>query len=99
MTNIQAKIDMLFEFDKKLNQLLDEEEHTLFLQQQNLFGDQVKDCLNSYSEDQLLTVMSELKRLKIMVKKLQDRADHCTKQLKGKSLTLQRNKKKINAYK
>ncbi|WP_025563176.1 hypothetical protein [Psychromonas sp. SP041] len=99
MTNIQAKIEILFEFDKKLNQLLDDEEHELFLQQQNLFGDQVKDCLNSYSEEDLLTVIESLKRLKVMVKELQNRADQCTKQLKEKSLMLQRNKKKIKAYK
>ncbi|WP_298940553.1 hypothetical protein [uncultured Psychromonas sp.] len=99
MTNIQAKIDILFEFNKKLNQLLDEEEYADFLQQQNLFGDQVKDCLNSYSEEELLTVIESLKRLKVMVKELQNRADQCTKQLKEKSLTLQRNKKKIKAYK
>jgi len=99
MTNIQAKIEILFEFNKQLNQLLDEEEHDRFLQQQNLFGDQVKDCLNSYSEEELLTVIDSLKRLKIMVKELQIRADQCTKQLKDKSLTLRRNKKKIKAYK
>ncbi len=99
MTNIQAKIEILFEFNKKLNQLLDEEQHERFLQQQNLFGDQVKDCLNSYSEGELLTVIGSLKRLQVMVKELQVRAEQCTKKLKEKSLTLQRNKKKIKAYK
>jgi|GEM_PF-4406100 len=99
MTNTQAKLELLFEFDKKLNQLLDEEEYDLFLQQQALFGDQVKKFLNSHSENELVNVIEHLKRLKIMVESLQKRADMYTKLLKEKSLKLQRNKNKIKAYK
>lgn len=99
MTNTQAKLEILFEFEKKLNQLLDEEEYELFLQQQNLFGDQLKNFLNNHSEDELVSVIEHLKRLKSMVESLQQRADIYTKQLKEKSLKLQRNKKKIQAYK
>lgn len=99
MTNTQAKLEILFEFEKKLNQLLDEEEYELFLQQQNLFGDQLKNFLNNHSEGELVSVIEHLKRLKSMVESLQQRADIYTKQLKQKSLQLQRNKKKIQAYK
>jgi gas vesicle protein len=99
MTNIKAKLEMLFERHQKLEQLLNEEKYASFFKQQMLFGDQVKDCLNSYSEEQLLSVIDQLKELKKRVKALKDRADICTKELKDKSLQLQRNKKKINAYK
>lgn len=99
MTNTQAQLELLFEFDKKLNQLLDEEEYDLFLQQQGLFGEQVKNFLNSHSENELVNVIEHLKRLKIMVESLQQRANTYTKRLKEKSLKLQRNKNKIKAYK
>jgi len=99
MTNIQAKMELLFEFEKELNQLLDTEEYELFHQQQSLFGEQIKNVLNQHSEDELQSVVGYLKRLQSMVASLQQRADIYTKLLKEKSLQLQRNKKKIKAYK
>jgi len=99
MTNIQAKLERLFEFEKKLNQLLDDEQYELFQQQQALFGDLIKDFLNKHSEDELTSVMEQLKKLQHSVKLLQERTDTSFKQLKEKSLLLQRNKKNIKAYK
>lgn len=98
MTNIQAKLEILFDFEHKLNQLLDEEQYEAFLQQQNLFDDQLKNFLSSHSEDELINIIDRLKRLKIMVQSLQKRAGIDSKQLKEKSLALQRNKKKIKSY-
>jgi len=99
MTSIQAKLERLFEFEKKLNQLLDDEQYELFQQQQALFGDLIKDFLNKHSEDELTSVMEQLKKLQHSVKLLQERTDTSFKQLKEKSLLLQRNKKNIKAYK
>ena len=99
MTNIKAKLEILFEFIKKLNQLLDEEKYASFFTQQQFFDDQLKDCLNSYPEEKLVEVLEELKVLRKMVSTLKIRADTETLQLKEKSLSLQRNKKKISAYK
>lgn len=99
MTNVQAKLERLFEFEKKLNLILDEEQYELFLQQQALFGDQVKDLLSKHSEDELNSVIKQLKKLQHNIQLLQDRADVFYKQLKEKSLALQRNKNKIKAYK
>jgi len=99
MTRIHAKLEQLFEFDKKLNQLLDEEQYELFQQQQDLFSDLLKDFLNRHSEDELNSVLAQLKSLRSSVKLLQERTIVSSKQLKEKSLLLQRNKNKIKAYK
>jgi len=99
MTNLQAKIELLFEFEKKLNLLLDEEEYELFEQQQALFGEQLKNFITKHSEVELCSVIEPLKRLQNMIKLLQDRTTTSSKQLKDKSLLLHRNKKKIKAYK
>jgi len=99
MTSIQAKLEQLFEFEKKLNQLLEEEQYELFQQQQALFGDLIKDFLNRHSEDELISVMKQLKKFQHGVTLLQARTDTSFKELKEKSLLLQRNKKNIKAYK
>lgn len=99
MNNIQAKLEVLFEFDTKLNQLLDDEKYASFFKQQNLFDDQIKDCINSYSDEDLLSVIDKLKQLQHKVKMLKERADTHTKKLKAQSLKFQSNKKKIKAYK
>jgi len=99
MTNIQAKLERIFEFEKKLNALLDEEEYEQFLQQQELLGDLIKDFLKKHSETELNEVIDQLKRLQQIIHSLQERSSSCSQQLKEKSLLLQRNKNKINAYK
>ena len=98
MNNIRAKLEQIFEFERELNTLLDEENYDLFRQQQDLFGDQLKDFLSKYSQDELNEEIKQLKRLENLVQKLQERADIDTKKLKELSLKMQRNKKKINAY-
>ena len=99
MTKSQAIIERLFEFPKKLNSLLDEEKYEQFQQQQALFGDLLKDFINKHSESELSSFIEQLKQLKSMIKLTQDRAEENSKKLKEKSLSLQRNKKKIQAYK
>lgn len=99
MTNIQAKLEVLFEFEKKLTLLLAEEEYEKFKLQQDLFSDQIKDLLSKHSENELNNVIAELKKLQNKVQLLQQQADACCISLKNKSLLLQRNKSKINAYK
>jgi len=99
MTNINAKLEVLFEFEKKLNLLIVEEEYEEFRQQQDLFGDLLKDFLTKHTENELLTVIEPLKTLKKKISTLQEKADSSFKTLKDKSLALQRNKKKIKAYK
>lgn len=99
MTNIQAKLEQLFEFERKLNETLEREEYELFFQQQALFGDQVKDFLNKHSQTELNNELKQLKRLKSMIKLLQEKSEAYTKTLKEQSLLLQRNKNKIKAYK
>ena len=99
MTNIQAKLEVLFEFEKKLTLLLAEEEYEKFKLQQDLFSDQIKDLLSKHSENELNNVIADLKKLQNKVQLLQQQADACYLSLKNKSLLLQRNKSKINAYK
>lgn len=99
MTKLQAIIERLFEFTKELNILLDEEKYEQFQQQQALFGDLLKDFINKHSESELSSVVEQLKKLKSMVKLIQDRADANSKELKKKSILLKRNKNKIKAYK
>lgn len=99
MNNIKAKLEQIFEFEKELNILLDEENYSSFQQQQELFGDQLKDFLNKYSQHELNEEIKQLKRLEGLVQDLQKRANIDTQKLKGLSLQMQRNKKKINAYK
>ena len=70
MTNIQAKLERLFEFNKELHLLLENKEYEEFQKQQELFGDLVKDFLNKHDEKELVSVIKPLKRLKNMVKLL-----------------------------
>jgi len=99
MDNVKVKLEQIFEFEKKLNVLLDEEEYELFQQQQELFSEQLKKFLKEYTQDELNEEILQLKRLEELVQKLHERADNDTKKLKAQSLTMQRNKNKINAYK
>jgi len=99
MTNIQAKLERLFEFNKELHLLLENEEYEEFQKQQELFGDLVKDFLNKHDEKELVSVIKPLKRLKNMVKLLQEQSEECAQELKQQSLSLKRNKNKIQAYK
>ncbi|MDN2662882.1 hypothetical protein [Psychromonas sp. 14N.309.X.WAT.B.A12] len=99
MTNVQASIDRLLESEKHLHKLLDEQQYEQFLQQQEIFGNQLKTCVDSYTEEQLLDVIAPLKRLQESLNTLQQRAEGISLDLKEKSLILQRNKKKIKAYK
>ena len=99
MNNIKAKLEQIFEFEKELNILLDKEDYESFKQQQDLFGDQLKDFLKKYSQAELNEEITQLKRLDDLVQKLRERADIDAKKLKAQSLKMQRNKSKINAYK
>lgn len=99
MNRFEAKIERLFEFLNELNELLDQEDYVKFQQQQELFGDLLKDFLNKHSESELNSIIGQLKKIKIEVKTLKDRTDKDAKNLKEKSLSFQRNKNKIKAYK
>ena len=99
MTNIKAQLELLFEFEKKLNLLLDEEQYELFQQQQDLFTDQIKNLLDNNSESDLSAVITELKLLESKIEALQTRSTSYFEQLKEKSLLQKRNKNKIKAYK
>ena len=99
MTNVQASIDRLLESEKHLHKLLDEQHYEQFLEQQAIFGNQLKACVNSYTEVQLLDVIAPLKRLQESLNNLQERAQDISIDLKKKALVLQRNKQKIKAYK
>ena len=99
MNNIKAKLEQIFEFEKDLNVLLDEEKYELFQQQQDIFSKQLKDFLKKHSQYELNEEIQQLKRLEGLVQKLQERANIDTKKLKEQSLKMQRNKSKINAYK
>lgn len=99
MSNTQAKLEQLFEFTQELRRLLESEEYELFNQQQALFGDLLKDFLTKSPESELVKVIEQLKNLQNVVKSLQQQADIATSQLKEQSLSLQRNKNKIKAYK
>lgn len=99
MTSIQAQLERLFELEKQLNVLLDEEQYEVFLQQQDIFSDQIKYFLDNNSEDDMGNVIKQLKHLEGAVELLQTRSDSYYQQLKEKSLLMKRNKKKINAYK
>lgn len=99
MNNINAQLERLFEFEKQLNQLLDEEQYEQFQQQQDLFTDQVKYLLDNSSEEILATVITQLKQLEYAIKQLQSRSSVYFQELKEKSLLQRRNKSKIKAYK
>jgi len=99
MTNIQAQLEKLFEFEKQLHILLDNEEYQQFQEQQDLFTAQLKFLLDNNSEDVLVTVITQLKQLENVIEQLKSRADIYFEQLKEKSLLQRRNKSKIKAYK
>lgn len=99
MTNIKAQLELLFESEKKLNLLLDNEEYESFQQQQDLFSAQIRATLDNHSQESLSSVIEELKLLESKVGVLQNRSATHFEQLKEKSLLQKRNKNKINAYK
>ncbi|GLS89416.1 hypothetical protein GCM10007916_04830 [Psychromonas marina] len=99
MTNSQAQLEQLFELEKQLHTLLDDELYSQFQQQQVLFSDKINHLLDSQPEAQLIDNLEQLKKLDHAVQSLQMRADDCFKSLKEKSLLMQRNKNKIKAYK
>lgn len=99
MNNIKAKFEQFFEFEKDLNILLDEENYEEFQEQQALFASQLKDFLAKYSQEELNNEIEQLKRLDDLIQKLQARAKIDSQKLKEQSLLMQRNKKKVNAYK
>lgn len=99
MNNIKAKLEQIFEFEKELNTLLDEEQYESFKQQQGIFAVQLKEFLKKYSQSELNEEIAQLKRLENLIQKLKNRADLDAKKLKQQSLQLRQNKKKVNAYK
>lgn len=99
MTNTKAQLELLFEFEKKLNLLLDEKQYELFQQQQDLFTNQIKNLLDNSSQSSLSAVIKELKLLESKIGALQARSAIYFEQLKEKSLLQKRNKNKIKAYK
>jgi len=99
MTSIQAQLERLFELEKELNTLLDEELYEEFLQQQDIFSEQIKYLLDNSSQEEMGSAIAQLKRLESSVQLLQLRSETYFQQLKEKSLSLKRNKKKISAYK
>lgn len=99
MTNIQAQLEQLLELEKQLNIFLDNEEYELFQKQQVVFTNQIQTLLDTHSQEDLISILKPLKQLQNKLAQLEERSADCSKQLKEKSLILQRNKKKIKAYK
>ncbi len=99
MTSTQAQLEQLFELEKQLNILLDEEQYETFLQKQDTFSDKIKYLLDSSSEEEMGKVIEQLKHLENAVQQIQERSNVYYQQLKEKSLLMNCNKKKINAYK
>jgi hypothetical protein len=99
MTSSQAQLEQLFELEKQLHILLDEEQYEEFLQQQDIFSAQIKYLLDHSPEEEMLIIISQLKRLENAVELLQQRSNVYFQQLKEKSLLQRRNKSKIKAYK
>ncbi|WP_094752390.1 hypothetical protein [Psychromonas sp. CD1] len=99
MINIQTQLNALFKLEKKLNQLLDDEEYELFQQQQIFLSDQMNALLYNNPEPILVGVIDDLKCLESTIALLQSKAKIIHQQLKEKSLSQKRNKNKIQAYK
>ncbi|PKG39896.1 hypothetical protein [Psychromonas sp. Urea-02u-13] len=99
MNTTQAQLERLFELEKELNILLDEERYEEFLPQQDQFSAQIKYLLDNSPEEEMLRVISQLQRLENAVELLQQRSNVYFLQLKEKSLLQRRNKSKIKAYK
>jgi len=99
MNEVKATFEQFFAFEKVLNLLLDEEDFDAFTEQQNVFQTQLKDFISRCSEQELNEQLPLLEQLEKQVEQLHQRAKVSTNQLKDKSLALQRNKKKLNAYK
>jgi len=99
MNEINATFEQFFIFEKALNALLDDENFDAFSEQQAHFQNQLEAFLKGCSAQQLEQQVVHIERLASLVEQLHQRAERETKKLKDQSLALQRNKKKINAYK
>ncbi|RBW47423.1 hypothetical protein DS885_03225 [Psychromonas sp. B3M02] len=99
MTDLATGIQTLLDSEQQLHKLLDEQQYEQFLQQQEMFGKQLKACISSLTEAQLISAIAPLNQLQERLDTLQSRAEKVGQDLKEKALILQRNKKKINAYK
>lgn len=96
---IVLQLEELFEFEKQLTALLENEQYEQFQQQQAIFSAQIRTVLDSNSPETLASVINELKQLDACLTALQNKSEKCCQQLKQKSLLQKRNKNKLNAYK
>ena len=97
--DIDSQLRQLFTLENELNNLLENEEFEQFQLRQVTFSDQVNTLISTNSQDVLIAVIDDLKRLDLAISKLQSQSEHCYQQLKEKSLLQHRNKSKLKAYK
>ena len=97
--DIDSQLRQLFTLENELNNLLENEEFEQFQLRQVTFSDQVNTLISTNTQDVLIAVIDDLKRLDLAISKLQSQSEHCYQQLKEKSLLQHRNKSKLKAYK
>jgi len=98
MATIQYKIKNIFKLIEKLDEALSLKDFEKFKTIETTYSDQLKNLLSTESEENLVGIIEELKKIENLTVSIQDKAKISLIQLKEESLQFKRNKNKIKAY-
>ena len=98
MATIQYKIKNIFKLIEKLDEALSLKDFEKFKTIETTYSDQLKNLLSTESEENLVGIIEELKKIENLTASIQDKAKISLIQLKEESLQFKRNKNKIKAY-
>lgn len=99
MMNIEQEIDQLFALIETMDQCIADQQYIEFSEQQAFFSKKMQQVLTRASEDELLSVLKQLKSIKKTVAQTQAKSAILQTELKEKSLALKRGRKGVKAYK
>lgn len=98
-TTIEQQINTLFSLVEGLECCISENKYSEFSQQQEILAYKMHQILGNASQDELLSVIVQLKKIETLMLSIQHNATTLQTELKNKSLQQQRAKKRVNAYK
>ena len=97
--NIEQEVNQLIALTDTMNECIAEEQYIEFSEQQEFFAARMKQVMDTANEDELLSVLEQLKKIQKILVQIQLNATTLQTKLKKKSLAIKRGKKVINAYK
>ena len=96
---IERSLDSLFSRTQIMFDALKNQDYDLFRLTENIYSEDLKLFLNSTSQNELIILIPQLKKLEQLTQVIQNTANEHFDTLKEQSLTQKRNKHKLTAYK